>query len=229
MSKDTAGNTVAKPVSAFSLFTQSKDIVQKNLQQYAILYAPTIIMTLYSLRNPLETNASGTVTLGGPTAVSALLFAVLVVASLVAQIMLTSLTLRNAKGKSGTFDELWSDTKKFTFPIIGMAIVVGLMFLVGLLLLIIPAFIVLRRYFLAAYVMLDQDLGIGQSMKKSAAISKPFSGSIWGLLGVSLLINLPSALGVIGSLVTLALTFAYAVAPALRYVELKKLTANAAE
>jgi len=92
------------------------------------------------------------------------------------------------------------------------------------LLLIVPGVIAIRRYFLAPYLMLDKDLSIREAMKQSAALSKPYSGSIWGIIGVIVLLSLPSIIPVIGWAVSFVLMLLYSVAPALRYQELKKLT-----
>jgi hypothetical protein len=63
-------------------------------------------------------------------------------------------------------------------------------------------------------------------MKQSAAATKPFSGAIWGIIGVYILLSLPGFIPLIGGLVSIALTTLYSVAPALRYYELSKLTSG---
>lgn len=107
---------------------------------------------------------------------------------------------------------------------VGLYIVVGLYILVGLILFIVPGVIFLRRYFLSPYVMLDKKAGIKEAMARSAAISKPYSGSIWGIIGVIVLFELVGIIPYIGWLISFVLSVLYSVAPALRYQELKKLS-----
>ena len=81
----------------------------------------------------------------------------------------------------------------------------------------------LRRYFLAPYVMLDTNCGIKEAMDKSATMSKPYSRAIWGVIGVMLLIGFINVIPYIGWMVAFVLGMLYSVAPALRYQELKKI------
>lgn len=73
--------------------------------------------------------------------------------------------------------------------------------------------------------MLDRKVSIGEAMTQSAAMSKPYSGSIWGVIGVMFLISFVGVIPFVGWLISFVLGMFYAVAPALRYQELKKLTA----
>ena len=104
-----------------------------------------------------------------------------------------------------------------------MSVLIALMTIGGLILLIVPGLIVIRRYFLAPYVMVDQDTGILESMRRSAAMSKPHSGYIWSIIGVSVLLSLPGIIPFVGWAVSFVLAVLYSTAPALRYQELKKL------
>ena len=83
----------------------------------------------------------------------------------------------------------------------------------------------IRRYFLSPYVMVNEDLSISGAMQRSDELSKPYSGAVWGVIGVAFLISITSSLLFeIGPYVSFVLGIFYSVAPALRYLELKKLT-----
>jgi len=84
----------------------------------------------------------------------------------------------------------------------------------------------IRRYYLAPYAMIDRNCGIKEAMERSAAMSKPYSGSIWGIIGVMILISLVGIVPLIGWLASLILGMLYVVAPALRYQQLKRLAAQ---
>jgi uncharacterized membrane protein len=94
---------------------------------------------------------------------------------------------------------------------------------IGLLLLIVPGIIFIRRYFLSHYALIDQDLSTGDSMRTSNELSKGRSMSIFGILGVDILIGIPSFIPFIGSIITFLLQVAYFCAPAIRYEQLKAL------
>jgi hypothetical protein len=58
-------------------------------------------------------------------------------------------------------------------------------------------------------------------MRTSNGLSKDRSMTVYGILGVNVLINVPSAIPLIGGLVSFLLQIAYFCAPAIRYQQLK--------
>jgi hypothetical protein len=86
-----------------------------------------------------------------------------------------------------------------------------------------------RRYALAPYYLIDQNLSIGEAMKKCADQSKKFSKGIWGLIGVQILLAIVSVIPLIGWLVGAVLQLAYFCAPAKRYDEIQKILNPSAE
>jgi hypothetical protein len=46
--------------------------------------------------------------------------------------------------------------------------------------------------------MADKKLGIFEAMKQSADLTKPYSGAVWAVIGVSVLISFISVFGVVG-------------------------------
>ncbi len=233
-----------KLTGAFDLFTKSKDAVLKNFKLFAILYAVPLLFTLWGMFvTPKAQNANYDAALGISSASTATdisvskasavvggVVAVIVVAVLLAglyQAMLHRLELSAADNKQPSFSDLWAAAKKFWVRLILLSITVALMIFGGLILLIVPGIIMIRRYFLAPYVLIDQDVSVREAMKRSAAMSKPYSGSIWRILGVICLISLVGIVPVVGSLVSFILATLYSVAPALRYYELKHLSTTA--
>jgi hypothetical protein len=73
---------------------------------------------------------------------------------------------------------------------------------------------------LAPYVMLDTKCGITEAMERSADLTKPYSGYIWGIIGVMFLIGLFNIIPGIGWMISFVLGMLYSIAPALRYQEL---------
>ena len=211
-----------KPVGAFTLFNQSYNLIRDNIQIYALVYAVPLLLTVLSPMQEKDLSISSKTTGNADSA----LIAIVAIVSLVLAVMAIGLNISTAKHIKTSFSELWEFARKYTFRLLGLWIITGLIILGGLILLIVPGLIFLQRYILASYLMVDEDLGIIESLKKSATLSKPFPGAIWGLIGVSVLISIPSSpnFGIYGAIVSGLLGIAYAVAPALRYFELKKLS-----
>ncbi|HEX5395166.1 MAG TPA: hypothetical protein VFW52_02360 [Candidatus Saccharimonadales bacterium] len=228
---------------SFELFGRSKDIVIKNIWIFGPLYIlPTIFMIHSWIWTPDKpgapqhwwysldsigpgASASPIPFFSGYTLLGfSLLWGLLVlVGGAIVQIMTQAAQLEGAEGKTVTFDSIWKITKELGWRMVGLYIVLVLTLFIGFLLLIIPFFIFLRRYFLSPYVMLDKKVSIQEAMSRSAAMSKPHSGSVWGVIGVIFLIGLAGVIPFIGWLISYVLGFFYSVAPALRYQELKKL------
>lgn len=139
------------------------------------------------------------------------------------QIMAQAAQLAAVEGKPLSFNKLWATTKELGWRMLGLYIVGGLVIGVGFILFIIPGLIMLRRYMLAPYVMLDKKCGIADAMSESARLSYLNTGSVWGIIGVIFLIGLIGLVPIIGSLASFILGVLYSVAPAIRYKQLKNL------
>jgi hypothetical protein len=228
--------------SAFELFTPSKDIVLNNIWIFGPLYAVPFIFWVHSwIWSPLPNQhvrlwqhadgfSSGWVGSPLPTnltfmvvGLSVLWFLLITVIGTIVQIMTQAAQLEGAQGRHLDFENLWQSVKKFGWRLVGLYIVTGLIILVGLLLLIVPGLIMIRRYYLSAYAMLDKDLGIREALDESARLSKKNTGAVWGVLGVMLLIGFINIIPIIGSLLSFVFGGLYSIAPAIRYEQLKKL------
>lgn len=223
---------------AFDLFPKSYEIVKKNLGIFAVLYIFPLIIGLsngiWTIDNerrwqadaPVAANALGQSTIPGYVwGGIGLAFIVAIVIAVIIQVMTHRAELDGSEGHKIRFGRLWQTVKTRGWGLFGLYFLVGLITVGGFLLLIIPGIIMLRRYFLAPYVFLDnENIGIWEAMEKSAAMTKKHSGSIYRILGVMLLIILFGILPLIGWLISFPLAFFYSVAPAIRYQELKNLT-----
>jgi hypothetical protein len=230
---------------SFDLFRLSYELVRKNIWIFGTLYFVPLIFWIHSwiwtspnANNPTwfnkfyghETLSAGWGT--SPVAnlpdtfigFSILWFLIIIIGGTIAQLMAVIATYDASQDKVITFSKLWSAVKKIGLRLIGLYIVVFLVTLVGFVLLIVPGLIMIRRYYLAPYVMLDKNCGIREAMDRSAAISKPYSGYVWGIIGVAILIGLIGIIPLVGSLIAFVMGMFYSVAPALRYQELKKLS-----
>lgn len=226
-----------QPVSAFELFGKSKDIVMRNLPNFVVLNllpAATLLGSMIAQSHAAKHSGSfsslgsfsgfPTYAIASLAGIGIIIFIVVIVAGAFIRAMLYGLQLQTAQGKTPDINALWEIGKKYWLRLFGLAILVGLAVVVGLILLIIPGLIMIRRYFLTPYILIEKDTTIMEAMRQSAALSKPHSGAIWGVIGVSALLSLPGAIPVVGAFISLVLGVLYSAAPALRYEELKKLT-----
>jgi hypothetical protein len=232
---------------AFKLFKPSRDLVLKHIWIFAPLYVAPLIFSVHAwIWTPSAASqnntkvwwdyswfGSGFSSSSLPAyfwyafvGFSILWFLIVISAGTILQIMAQRAQLDAAHHKHAiTFGELWATVKELGWRMLGLYLLVGLYILVGLILLIIPGLIMIRRYFLAPFVMLDTKCSIKEAMDRSAAMSKPFSGAIWGVIGVMILIGLINIIPFLGWLIAFILGSLYSVAPALRYEQLKKLNA----
>ena len=150
------------------------------------------------------------------------IFGVLIYSGLVGPALVYT-QLKSGRMEKIAYEDAFACSKKFWARYIGLSIVVSIVIFVGLLLLIVPGIIFIRRYFLSQYALIDQDLSIGESMHASNKLSKGRSGSVFGIIGVDILISLANIIPVIGGIITFALQIAYFCAPAIRYEQLKAL------
>lgn len=132
--------------------------------------------------------------------------------------------LRATKGQPVEVAEAYRKTASRIVPLIALMIVYTIMVIVGLILLIVPGLIVIRRYYLAPYYLIDRNVSIREALRLSAQATKPISGYIWGIIGVSIVLailagflaNIP--LG-IGAVIATFVNVLYIFAPAFRYRE----------
>lgn len=112
----------------------------------------------------------------------------------------------------------------FFWRLVAVDVLIGLMVLGGLVLLIVPGLIFLRRYYLASYYIVDQDLGIKAALQRASHDSKPVSGAVWGVIGVqisfSILASFISIIPALGILLAALVSYICLFLPALRYREI---------
>ncbi len=231
---DATSDRAPKLTGAFDLFSKSSALVQNNLTTFVILYLIPLLSNAGRFMEqgpePKNQNVSSinfsnlpNVAIGSIIGLGAILVIMFVILVIITTLMMTVLQLRAAQNQKPTLSQLWPETKKYGLRLIGLGLLVGLVVVLGLIAFIVPGLIFIRRYFLAPYVLIDQDVSITTAMRRSADLSKPHSGSVWGVIGVSFLIGLLGIIPFIGWILSAVMGLLYSVAPALRYEELKHL------
>jgi hypothetical protein len=136
--------------------------------------------------------------------------------------------LRSVQNKTIDFSHAVQEGLHIFWRFIGLEICMFVIIIVGFILLIVPGFFMIHRYILAPYYLIDHNMKIVDALKASATDSKKFSGAIWGLIGVEVLLIV--ALGILdallGPLAIIAIVFYYVYycAPAIRYLQIKHAT-----
>lgn len=164
------------------------------------------------------------------------------------------LELQAARGKKLSAAEALSGSARYLWKIIGFGLLIALGALLGIMVviglftlllailgqpshllglpivaaLVILAVIIIQRYFLVPYFLVDQGTTIRKAMTDSATAARGHALAIWGVIGVCVGLSFFGIIPVFGGLVSLTLLTLYTCAPALRYLELSSHAASAA-
>lgn len=204
--------------SAFSLFRPSVDALMLNIWTFLALFLVPMgglmaILPVAAMSKDQQFLSS----------IAVILLVIVTVFFIFVGPALPFLQLQSVQGKEVSLGEAFAASKKFFWRFYGQGILAGLLVLGGLVLFIIPGIFMLKRYYLAAYYMYDQDLGIMEAMRKSADDAKQFAGAVWSVLGVTILIQLPGIIPPLG-LVSVVLALTYYCAPTIRYFQIKAVS-----
>jgi hypothetical protein len=214
--------------SAFALFKPSWAAVKLNFWTFfGIGIAPLVLaaaafLPLYSADTSFN-NGSLKGTDFSLSAASIVLWSLFIIVSLFIAPALSFIQVLSAQGKKVSISEAVRGGRHFFWRWYGTMIVAGIMILGGLILLIVPGIFMIRRYFLAPYALISEDLTISQTLDRCKQISKQYGGAIWGLLGVTLLIGLVGVIPILGSIISFIANIIYYCAPAIRWEQLRKL------
>jgi uncharacterized membrane protein len=127
----------------------------------------------------------------------------------------------------GEGDDLLSFIRKgfhYFWRLYGLFIVTGILIVVGIIALIVPGLIFLRRYMLAPYYLVSEDLGILESMRRSADQTPEQRRSVWGVIGVMFVISIAASvvsnIPFVGMLLGPLVSMTYFFGPPLRQLEI---------
>lgn len=197
---------------AIDLLLPSAQIIKQNILTYFVL--AVLPMLLYT---PVATRVENLNDLYSPYLLVGMILAVFFYAPLIYT------QTHTAKGKDVNLKTAFLEGYKYFWRLVGLNIIFGAMITIGFLAFIVPGVILLRRYFLSFFYLVDQDLSIKQALNKSAEASSKRPSAIYGVVGVTLLFAIFGGLSAVGAAISQVLLFLYSVAPALRYAEFKSL------
>lgn len=207
-------------------FTSSWNHLQISIQLIRDNLEPIIILSLLpsllaQLGSALVTRHNGTgyllVLAGG-------------VWTLVNMPAVVALQLRVAQKKATTTSEAYAVGFHYIWQVLGVLLLTGVIILLGLICFIVPGLMLLRRYALAPYYVVDKKMDVPQAMRQSWHDSNHAAGYLWGTIGVTLVVSavasvlgmlfgfIPGATAIVTSILSLA---AFFLLP-LRYIEVSR-------
>ena len=116
---------------------------------------------------------------------------------------------------------VWDEFKRKGLRLLGLEIVIGILTIIGILAFIVPGIILLWRFFLAPYILLDKNTGVEEALRRSWRMTRGNAWPIYAVILVGIFFGLSGIVPYVGGIVAFLLAVAYSCAPALRYMELK--------
>lgn len=227
-----AAVSVPRPTPSWKLLALAFRLFERNATTVSfVVILPTLLLQLGSSL----VNSSQKIDVWALTGVFLQFSAgLLLLANIVAPYVMQ---IRIVRGRRPGVWEVYRDSVRFIPRIVGFGMLFGILLFGGVLLFVAPGLIVLRRYFLTPYFLIEEDIGIREAMQRSAAATKPVRRHVWTILGILLAFaavgfGLAELFASYGQLLAALLPAVYMLLPALRYREaadmLRAATTNTA-
>lgn len=218
MSTEHANQTDELP-DAFSLFKPSWDAFKVNFETFIWqLLLPTALIGLAFLGGVLAFVVDSPLlyALAGLAALAVLCLSVVVTAAIV------KTQLDSVRQKTVGFRQSLREIQGFVWRLVGLFVVCSIVIGLGFILFIVPGLFAMQRLLLAPYFLVDQNVGVWESMRRSWRAGKKFSAPVWGVVAIIAVVNLIGWVPFVGWVISLVLTVMYLNAPALRYIQILK-------
>jgi hypothetical protein len=128
--------------------------------------------------------------------------------------------LKGVNGNRVELNEAINEAKPFWMRMVMLNLLIVVTVLAGLILLIIPGIYFALRLSLAPYFLVDKNMDVMEAYKASWDATKGNLGKMLGVIGVYILMILPT-ITIIGVIATVYLTFMYGAVYALLYVNIR--------
>lgn len=202
---------------AFGIFKKSRDVIRYNL-------GTIVLLTLLTFAASILVNMVLEVFFGKQFADT---FGQLIPYALSAYltVALTYAYLSSARSKKLDVEAALKVVPSLYWRMFFLELLIMLAVIGGLILLIVPGIIIGLRLSLAHYYLVDKNMSVMEAYKASWHATKGHLGKIWGMIGVGLLMLLPT-LTIIGVVATVYLLFMYSAVSALLYLYLTNKSAH---
>lgn len=172
---------------SWDLFKPSVNLVREHYVSVIYLFLlPSLVAALGSLLLGTPKVDHGSIILTASQVTGLLLLLASVIWQIINIGPLTYFQLRAADGKTDSLGDYYRVGLRYDLRLVAYYIIFGFLAILGLILFIIPGLYVIRRYFLGNYYLVDGNLRFSDALKRSAERSKPYSGAIWGVIGVQI-------------------------------------------
>jgi hypothetical protein len=204
----------------FALVMPSWNAVKRNLWT---LIAPGLIIAVLAVVLGLVIGFSAAKLGSGGVIGLLLLGLVVLVAVLVLLPYSTIVMLASAKGEKISISEAAKRSPQYALRVLGAAILTALAVVGGLILLVVPGLIFAAWFSLASYLIVNENLGAIEAMKRSKELVKGHTIEMLGLISFATALGVLQIIPILGTLAVWAISIMFAAAPALRYLQLKEL------
>lgn len=222
---EAAGTPQGYISNPLALFKPSMQAVRLNLWDLLIpvlIFIGAVILLVVTLFGSLAVNPAAAVNIGLFTG-SIFLIIGLVIAVVVLAPYTNLVLLASAKGEKLKFREAISRTPHYSLKFLAAGFLALLAILGGLILLVIPGLIFAAWFSLAPWIIVNEDIGAVEALKKSKALVKGHVIEMWGMLGFGSAVGILNIVPIVGPIITIAAGFIYSAAPAIRYLQLEQL------
>lgn len=158
----------------------------------------------------------------GGTNIIALILGMIAIVAIIALALImvpavTIVLMASAQGQKIKARTALSQARPFVLRSLGISILTSLAVVGGFLLFVIPGFIFMAWFSLGMYVLVTENLGVVESMKRSKVLVR---GRVWEIWGISSIAVVVTILPVIGSTANFILSVLMAPALPIRYLQL---------
>ena len=199
---------------AFGIYGYSKAAVMFNIGAFAAAYTGLIIVSLVMSRLHVPKH---------PSEGEGYFFAQLVSWAISSLFSLTFITLGFASIRRQKIDAI--EALRRNLPVywqyFTLNLLLGLIFVCSLLALVIPFIVIMPRLIFAPYIMINQRLGISESLQASWDYSRGHARKVWGILGATIVMLLP-VITFIGAFLSLYFLIMYSLAVLFLYLYIAK-------
>jgi hypothetical protein len=210
--------------SAFTLFEPSWKAIKLNFNTFFILWILPLLLILINFVLSFK-SGHGEAFSHKPTPASVIITLIVLICYLIIGAPTIVTQIKSAQAQKIRLGEAFQIAKPFYIRLYGLLICVSVIVFIGLLLLIVPGILLLKRYYLAPWIMVNENLGIKASLKRSSEMSKQ-PNAVWGMLGVEVLLSVFGIIPFLGYIIDILGGVVYSNAPAIRYEQIKALEAG---
>lgn len=207
---------------AFSVYKYSKAAVVYNLGSFLGLIVLSMLVSIAAdLVTGGRTISINSTAMSQTSAVGNLINIIAQLAGIWISAAIAYLMIASVKRQKVEVGDSLKETGPLFLPFLGLSLLLGLITVGSILLLIVPAFFIVPRLVLAQYFLIEQKLGVIESISASWNATRGHVGKVWGIVGFNVLLVL-LAITIIGIPFAIYFGFLYqAVIPVL-YFYLKK-------